>query len=31
VVGYEQGDALAAAVRHGFEPVGPLRIWMHGQ
>ncbi|WP_272254274.1 hypothetical protein [Streptomyces xanthophaeus] len=31
VVGYEQGDALAAAVRHGFEPVGPLRIWLHGQ
>ena len=19
-----------AAVRHGFEPVGPLRIWLHG-
>lgn len=31
VVGYEQGDALAAAVRHGFEPIGPLRIWLHGQ
>ncbi|MFJ6211925.1 hypothetical protein ACIQGZ_01070 [Streptomyces sp. NPDC092296] len=31
VVGYEQGDALAAAVRHGFEPVGPLRIWLHSQ
>ncbi|MFE9924101.1 hypothetical protein ACFYQA_21735 [Streptomyces sp. NPDC005774] len=31
VVGYEQGDDLAAAVRHGFEPVGPLRIWLHGQ
>jgi hypothetical protein len=30
VVGYEQGDDLAAAVRHGFEPVGPLRIWLHG-
>ena len=29
VVGYEQGDDLAAAVRHGFEPVGPLRIWTH--
>ncbi|MFE7751146.1 hypothetical protein [Streptomyces sp. NPDC057428] len=26
LVGYEHGDALAAAVRHGFEPVGPLRI-----
>ena len=31
VVGYEQGDDLAAAVRHGFEPIGPLRIWLHGQ
>ncbi|MBG0857685.1 hypothetical protein I2W78_39025 [Streptomyces spinoverrucosus] len=30
VVGYERGDDLAAAVRHGFEPVGPLRIWLHG-
>ncbi|MGP8296437.1 hypothetical protein ACTPOK_00350 [Streptomyces inhibens] len=31
VVGYEHGsDDLAAAVRHGFEPVGPLRIWLHG-
>jgi hypothetical protein len=30
VVGYAQGDELAAAVRHGFEPVGPLRIWLHG-
>ncbi|MFF4243348.1 hypothetical protein ACFYY2_02605 [Streptomyces sp. NPDC001822] len=30
LVGYEHGDALAAAVRHGFEPVGPLRIWLHG-
>ncbi|MFE2530898.1 hypothetical protein [Streptomyces sp. NPDC059371] len=29
VVGYEQGDDLAAALRHGFEPVGPLRIWTH--
>ncbi|MFF9125269.1 hypothetical protein ACF09J_18540 [Streptomyces sp. NPDC014889] len=31
VVGYEHGDDLAAAIRHGFEPVGPLRIWLHGQ
>jgi hypothetical protein len=30
VVGYERGDDLAAAVRHGFEPVGPLRIRLHG-
>ncbi|MPY49347.1 hypothetical protein [Streptomyces acidicola] len=29
-VGYEQGEDLAAAVRHGFEPVGPLRIWLYG-
>ncbi|WP_435858469.1 hypothetical protein [Streptomyces milbemycinicus] len=28
VVGYEHGDDLAAAVRHGFEPIGPLRIWL---
>jgi len=31
VVGYEQGDNLAAAIRHGFEPIGPLRIWLHGR
>lgn len=31
VVGYEQGEDLAIAVRHGFEPVGPLRIWLYGQ
>ncbi|MEU5714642.1 hypothetical protein AB0G71_02430 [Streptomyces sp. NPDC020403] len=31
VVGYEQGDDLAAAVRHGFEPLGPLRVWLHGR
>lgn len=30
VVGYEQGDDLAVAIRHGFEPVGPLRVWLHG-
>ncbi|MGW6159587.1 hypothetical protein ACWFRM_41820, partial [Streptomyces sp. NPDC055144] len=29
VVGYEQGDDLTVAIRHGFEPVGPLRIWLH--
>ncbi|WP_328444568.1 hypothetical protein OG780_03580 [Streptomyces sp. NBC_00386] len=29
VVGYEHGDDLAAAMRHGFEPIGPLRIWIH--
>ncbi|MFI9810117.1 hypothetical protein ACIHEJ_38475 [Streptomyces sp. NPDC052301] len=31
VVGYEQGDDLAAAVRHGFEPIGSLRIWLHNR
>lgn len=31
VVGYEHADDLAVAVRHGFEPVGPLRIWLHVQ
>ncbi|WP_306965781.1 hypothetical protein [Streptomyces afghaniensis] len=30
VVGYESGDDLKTAVRHGFEPVGPLRVWLHG-
>jgi hypothetical protein len=29
VVGYEHGDALAAAIRRGFEPIGPVRIWVH--
>jgi hypothetical protein len=27
-VGYESGDALAVARLHGFEPVGPLRVWV---
>ncbi|MFJ4848607.1 MULTISPECIES: hypothetical protein [unclassified Streptomyces] len=31
VVGYEHGADLDAAVRHGFEAVGPLRVWLHGQ
>jgi hypothetical protein len=30
VVGYEHGEDLAIAVRHGFEPIGPLRVWFHG-
>jgi hypothetical protein len=30
VVGYEHGEDLATAVRHGFEPIGPLRVWLHG-
>ncbi|MEU4465403.1 hypothetical protein AB0G20_17080 [Streptomyces sp. NPDC024017] len=29
VVGYEQGAGLAAALRYGFEAVGPLRVWVH--
>jgi hypothetical protein len=28
MVGYERGDALDAAVHHGFEPIGPLRVWV---
>ncbi|MGW3950176.1 hypothetical protein ACWEKM_04205 [Streptomyces sp. NPDC004752] len=30
VVGYEHGQDLAVAVRHGFQPVAPLRIWLPG-
>ncbi|MCT9089809.1 hypothetical protein N4G70_13150 [Streptomyces sp. ASQP_92] len=30
VVGYEHGADLDAAVRHGFEAIGPLRVWLHG-
>ncbi|MFF5981230.1 hypothetical protein ACFY78_20510 [Streptomyces olindensis] len=29
VVGYEAGEDLAAALRHGFEALGPLRVWLH--
>ncbi|MGI5426769.1 hypothetical protein [Streptomyces sp. CA-179760] len=29
VVGYEQGQHLVVALRHGFEPLGPLRVWTH--
>jgi hypothetical protein len=28
IVGYESGDALDAVLRHGFTPVGPLRVWI---
>lgn len=28
VVGYEHGADLAAAVRQGCAPIGPLRVWM---
>jgi hypothetical protein len=30
VVGYEGGGDLETAVRYGFEPLGPLRVWLHG-
>ncbi|MFE1247146.1 hypothetical protein [Streptomyces sp. NPDC058766] len=29
VVGYEYGDDLTTAMGYGFEPVGPLRVWLH--
>ncbi|MFD3540709.1 hypothetical protein ACFWUQ_14555 [Streptomyces sp. NPDC058662] len=28
VVGYESGEDLDAALRHGFAPLGPLRVWL---
>ncbi len=28
VVGYASGERLQAALRCGFEPVGPLRVWL---
>ena len=28
MVGYEAGAPLASACRHGFEPVGQLRVWI---
>ena len=28
-VGYESGDGLVAARSHGFETVGPLRVWVN--
>ena len=28
-VGYESGGALVAARRHGFQPAGPLRVWVN--
>ncbi len=31
VVGYEEGAALASAVRHGFDVIGPVRIWMRSE
>ncbi|MFD0548777.1 hypothetical protein ACFQ0X_06050 [Streptomyces rectiviolaceus] len=29
VVGYESGESLDSAVRQGFTPIGPLRVWLH--
>jgi hypothetical protein len=28
-VGYESGQTLVAAQTHGFDTVGPLRVWIH--
>jgi hypothetical protein len=28
IVGYERGDELAAAIDAGFEPLGPLAVWL---
>jgi hypothetical protein len=28
IVGYERGDDLATARRHGFTSIGPLRVWI---
>jgi hypothetical protein len=28
IVGYESGDALRTATKHGFDAVGPLRVWV---
>lgn len=30
LVGYESGEALEVAGRHGFEEIGPLRVWTNG-
>ncbi|MCX5399076.1 hypothetical protein [Streptomyces sp. NBC_00102] len=30
VVGYEHGEELDTALRHGFTATGPLRVWLHG-
>jgi len=29
LVGYESGEDLDVALAHGFEAVGPLRVWLH--
>lgn len=30
LVGYESGELLDVALRHGFESAGPLRVWLRG-
>ncbi|WP_309144520.1 hypothetical protein [Streptomyces sp. BR123] len=29
IVGYESGEDLRTAARHGFTGLGPLRVWLH--
>ena len=29
LVGYEHGPTLEAALAAGFDPIGPLRVWLH--
>ncbi|MER5765200.1 hypothetical protein [Streptomyces sp. NPDC002082] len=29
LVGYESGDDLDTALRHGFTAIGPLQVWVH--
>lgn len=29
IVGYESGDQLESALRHGFSALGPLRVWVY--
>ena len=28
LIGYERGEDLAVAMRHGFHMTGPLRVWL---
>lgn len=30
IVGYDSGEGLERAREHGFEPLGPLRVWLAG-
>lgn len=29
IVGYESGERLQSALRHGFSAIGPLRVWVY--